>query len=169
MSKVIQYPLKDVVTGYYQDIITRYDGDEIVEQIVTPLAKNIITTPISIWVAGLVKGDLAGNNSYWAVGTGSQTSSPFLTGLVAEYNRKKVAISYVDNNNAITTTPGGRLVMNVSWAKGELGTVTLTEFGLFGGTDAAQAGAGLMIDYVPHGPLSLDSTLSLARNIYFSF
>jgi hypothetical protein len=40
-------------------------------------------------MAGLIQGLYVGNNSYWALGTGIQASSPNLTNLVAEYNRKK--------------------------------------------------------------------------------
>lgn len=163
------YLIHEKVVGIYVDTITKHldNGETVVTE--SEPKKNIITVPISTLIAGLIKGDLAGNNSFWAVGTGSQASSPFLTNLVAEYNRKQVTISYVDTNNAITTTPTNRIVMNVSWGRGELGIVTLTEFGLFSGTTASQANGGLMIDYVPHGPLSLDSTLSLARRIYFTF
>lgn len=164
------YPIPLNAVGIFVDTITRYDDqDNILEVIETKAKKNIITTPISTLIAGLIKGDFSGNNSYWAVGTGSQASSPFLTALVAEYNRKQVTINYVDTNNAVTTTPTNRILMNVSWAKGELGVVTLTEFGIFSGTNASSAGGGLMMDYVPHAPLSFDSTLSLARRIYFTF
>lgn len=165
-----RFPLPLNATGIFVDTITRYDEQgNIVEVIETEPKKNIITTPISTLIAGLIKGDYAGNNSFWAVGTGSQASSPFLTALVSEFNRKQVTISYVDSNNTITTTPTNRILMNVSWAKGELGTVTLTEFGIFSGTNASQASGGLMLDYVPHAPISMDSTLSLARKIYFTF
>lgn len=172
MSREYQelYPVPYLAVGVFTDTITRYDeNNNITEVVETKPKKNIITTPISTLIAGLIKGDYAGNNAFWAVGTGSQASSPFLTNLVAEYNRKQVTISYVDTNNAVTTTPTNRILMNVSWAKGELGIVTLTEFGIFSGTNASSAAGGLMLDYVPHAPISLDSTLSLARRIYFTF
>lgn len=163
------HPLPQSIIGIYVDTITRETENGEVLVIETEPKKNIITTPISTLIAGLIKGDYQGNNCYWAVGTGSQASSPNLTSLVAEYNRKLVTINYVDTNNAITTTITNRLVMNASWAKGELGIVSLTEFGLFSGTGASVAGGGLLMDYVPHAPISLDSTLSLARRIYFTF
>lgn len=165
-----QLSLKDCIIGEFIDTITRFDADDnIVEVFETPLRSNIITVPVSILMAGLLKGTYVGNNCFWAVGTGSQASSPFITNLVAEYSRKQVAISFVDNTNNVTVTPTGKLVMNVSWAKGELGVVTLTEFGIFSGTNANLANGGLMMDYVPHAPLSLDSTISISRKIYFTF
>ena len=165
-----QINIQGTVIGEFIDVITRYDErGEVVAVEERPLTKNIITAPISTLVAGLIQGTYAGNYSFWAVGTGSQTSSPNLSNLVAEYARKQVAIAFVDQNNANTNTPTGRIIMTVSWAKGELGTVTLTEFGIFSGAGASQSGGGLMMDYVPHQQISLDSTLSLARKIYFQF
>jgi hypothetical protein len=164
------FPIQSVIIGKFVDTITRYDEfDNVIESVETAPVKNIITVPISTLVAGLLKGEYAGNFSFWAVGTGQQASSPYLTNLVAEYNRKQVAINFVDNNNAVSTTPTNRLIMTISWAKGELGTVQLTEFGLFSGTGASAPNGGLMLDYVPHAPISLDSTLSLSRKIYFTF
>lgn len=167
---VEQLNLGDFVVGEFIDTITKFNDDgEVIEIEERPLTKNIITTPISTLVAGLILGEYSGNNSFWAVGTGAQTSSPFLSQLVAEFARKQVSIGFVDLNNAATATPTGRIVMTASWAKGELGTVTLTEFGIFSGTGASQSDGGLMMDYVPHQPISLDSTLSLSRKIYFQF
>lgn len=169
-TREIIVPIRDTTIGEFVDILTRYnENGEVIEVVETPLVKNIITTPISTLMAGLIKGDYAGNNSYWAVGTGTQASSPFLTNLVAEYSRKKVTIVFVDAGNSVSTTPTNRLLMTVSWAKGELGTVVLSEFGLFSGTNTALPNGGLMLDYVPHAPISLDSTLSLSRKIYFTF
>lgn len=162
--------LVKTVIGEYSDIIKRYDEENnVIEEIVTPLKKNIITIGISQYAAGLIQGLYTGNYAFWAVGTGSQPNSPNTSQLVAEYSRKQVAVNFVDNTNSIVTTPTTKIVMAVSWAKGELGTVTLTEFGIFAGTGANIANGGIMLDNVNHAPISLDSTLSLSRKIYFSF
>lgn len=167
-----EFPLivqKQAVKGEFVDTITVYHENGDTTEIELPVQHNIITLPISTLMAGLIKGDFSGNYSFWAVGKGSQTASPYLTNLVNEHSRKQVSINYVDNNNAVSTTPTNRLVMAVSWGKGELGTVTLTEFGLFSGTNAGLANGGYMLDYVSHAPISLDGTLSLSRKIYFTF
>jgi hypothetical protein len=158
------------VKGEYTDEIVRYNEQgEIVETLVTPLKSNIITLPISTLMAGLIQGTYLGNNSYWAVGTGTQSSSASLTNLVAEYSRQKVTIQFVDQTNSVSAVPTNRIVMATNWAKGALGTVTLSEFGIFSGTNANVASGGLMMDYVPHAPISLDLTTALSRKIYFQF
>lgn len=166
----VKLDISHILIGEFVDTLTRYDEQgNVVEVIEKPMQKNIITKPISILMAGLIQGKYLGNNAYWAVGTGSQASSPDLTNLVAEFSRKKASIQFVDNSNSVTVIPTNRLIMSVSWAKGELGVVTLTEFGLFSGDGASSASGGLMMDYVPHAPISLDATLSLSRKIYFTF
>ena len=169
----VNVDIKSTIKGEYQDEIIRYDEiGRIVEKIVTPIRHNIITVGISTLVAGLIQGFYAGNNSFWAVGIGSQTQSPNLATLVNEYTRKQCTISFVDQNNAITTSPTNRIMMTASWVKGELSqgsTVILTEFGIFSGFQANLPNSGLMMDYVPHAPLSIDDTLSLSRKIYFTF
>jgi hypothetical protein len=165
------YNLIRGIKGEFTDEIIRYseDSDEIVEIIQTPITSNIITTPISILMAGLIQGLYLGNNSYWAIGTGTQASSPNLTNLVSEYSRLQVTIQFVDQSNSVSATPTSKLAMGASWGKGVLGTVTLSEFGIFSGTNANLANGGLMMDYVPHAPISLDLNTALSRKIYFQF
>jgi hypothetical protein len=166
----VQIDVLNQTKGVFVDTIIRYNEEgEIVEMVETEPKSNIITVPISTLMAGLIQGTYVGNFSFWAIGTGSQASSPNITSLVAEYNRKQVTIQFVDQNNAVSIVPTSRVVMAASWAKGELGVVTLSEFGIFSGTNANMANGGLMLDYVPHGPITLDTGTSLSRRIYFTF
>lgn len=161
--------LRHTIIGEFVDTVTTHHENGETTVVEMPMRKNIITVPISTLMAGLIEGTFIGDYSFWAVGTGSQAASPYLTNLVAEYTRKQVTVAFVDANNATSSTPTNRLVMNVSWAKGELGVVTLTEFGLFSGSNAGVVNGGYMMDYVPHAPISMDATLSLSRKIYFTF
>lgn len=157
------------IRGEYQDTIYAYnEGGEIVSQEKLPLCKNIITNGVSQYMAGLIQGTYLGGAVYMAVGTGSQAQSETITTLVAEYTRAQCSISFVDNTNAVSATPTNRLAFTVIFAKGAI-VATLTEFGLFAGTQANLANGGLELDYVAHQPISLDATLSLSRTVYLSF
>lgn len=170
INEVYQIAEQQAVVGEFQDTITRYDeSDNVVEVQEMPVQHNMITVPISTLMAGLIQGTFQGNYSFWAVGEGQTASSPYLTNLVREYSRKQVTISFVDGNNALSQVPTNRIMMTVAWAKGELGNVNLTEFGIFSGTNANQPNGGLMLDYVPHQPIGMTDTMALSRKIYFTF
>lgn len=159
--------------GHWQDVIVRKEPGKPEEVIVTPLTHNEIVTTVSQLMAGLFVGTYQSNYLFFALGTGSQGMSIDVTNLVSEVSRKQVTIGYVDSNNNITTSPTSNIVCSVSWAEGELASgnnvVSLTEFGIFGGSGANTANGGLMVDYVAHSPISINAYTSISRKVYFSF
>lgn len=162
--------LKNIVKGEYIDTIVKYDADgNVIESIVTEKKSNIIVSTISTYMAGLIQGAYTGAYLFFALGTGSQTPTPSITVLVNEYTRQQAQIQFVDSNNVISLTPTNIILVSASWSQGQLGTVGLTEFGIFGGTNANLTNGGLMLDYVAHNLISIDPSIGISRKLYFTF
>jgi hypothetical protein len=163
-----------LMKGTWQDQITKYDKNgNIVEVVTTPIKNNIIVNTISTLMAGLFTGQYQTDYFFYAIGTGTQGMSINVTGLVAEYTRQQATVGFIDNNNNPSSTPTNRVIIAANWPAGTIATgsnvVILTEFGIFGGTGANAANGGLEVNYVSHSPISIDSSTSISRSVYFTF
>lgn len=169
-----QISISNSLKGRWQDEITKYDTDgNIISVSKTEIKNNIVVNSVSQLMAGFFTGLYTTDYFFYAIGTGTQGMSINVSGLVAEYTRKQVTVAFVDGNNNVSATPTNRVVVAANWVAGELATgtnvVTLTEFSIFGGTNANFANGGLAINYVAHNPISIDSSTAIARKVYFTF
>lgn len=172
--KIENVAVDKLVKGTWQDEITKYDQNgNVIEVIKSEIKNNIVVNSISQLMAGMFTGLYQTNYLFYAVGTGTQGMSIDVNGLVAEYTRQQATIGFIDNNNNPSTAPTTRIVVAANWPQGTLATgsnvVILTEFGIFGGTGANVANGGLEMNYVSHSPISIDSSTSISRKVYFSF
>lgn len=157
-------PIK-IKRGYIRGVMNHADGrEEVFETHVDGEIMNLIVNRASLLVSQLMKGETPGGVSYLAVGTGYGSGgtlqnpiSPSITDtlLETELTRNAVSISYYDTAHAESDTiwqdMGGSIIRTnkllISCTFTELQAVgALTEMGLFGGSGAASANGGNMIN-----------------------
>jgi len=166
--------------GIYQDCLKAADGSLLWQ---SDWRDNLVVESCNILLASLMKRE-AGISGilYWAVGSGEGTwdalmpsPEPTDTQLQNEVARKNIVaddIVFLDAAGVPSETPTARLQVSATFGDEELGgegTVSLREFGLFGGDATGEADSGLMIDYVIHPSVTLEPGMSLTRNLHFTF
>ena len=118
---------------------------------------------------------------YFAYGTGlvswdasPPTLDPGDTTLVTEVLRQAVPIAnitfrdpstYVD----IDPTPSNVIEVEMVLTSGEANGSSLREFGIFGGDASGAGDSGYMVNWVRHGRIDKDSTMTIQRSVRFTF
>lgn len=162
------------VIGEFTDTITYTDGTKEVRE-----GHNLIVNDIGKLIACLFKKqDGYTGLSYWAIGSGqdgwdSATINPTVndTRLEAEIFRKAIPkenIKFLDEAGEPTETVTNRIGITLTFSTEEANG-KWREFSIFGGNSTASANTGLMINHKIHKILTKDDTMTIERQIRFTF
>jgi len=172
MIKDERMVLPGVVRVEWQDTIEYTDGRSTK---VSPWRTNQLQNTFSTLVAALLKGDAAHSGlTYFAVGEGlgswdtiPPTQPKSDTTLTTEIFRKALVpatdIVYLDpSNDMVVAGPTRKIQITVIFTTAE-GNGDLREWGMFGGDATATLDSGLMADWVVHGLITKDSSMTITR------
>lgn len=162
------------VTGEYIDTIIYSDGTKEVLE-----GRNLIVNDIGKLIACLFsrKSGYSGL-THWAIGSGLDswdTSSvdPKVTDsrLTTEIFRKAIQptdIKFLDSSGEPTETVTNVIAITVTFSTSEANG-KWREFGIFGGNASASLNSGLMINHKIHKILTKDDSMTVERQIRFTF
>lgn len=160
--------------GEYTDTITYADGRvEVLED------HNMIVSDINKLIASLLKRHPGHTGlTYWAIGSGQdswdtnpQSATAEDKRLTTEYFRKAIQLSDIkfinDEGNPVTEVTN-RIAITLTFATSEANG-KWREFSIFGGDATASINTGLMINHKVHKILTKDDTMTIERQIRFTF
>lgn len=138
-------------------------------------------TLLAMWFRESLQGSpaITQGPQYLALGNGlvgwdatPPTLSRADTTLEAEFFRKIITasdIGYIDPvTKAASGSPTRAVEITITFTTSEAND-TWREFGLFGGTATASADSGYMVNWVSHGRIDKDSTMTIVRTIRLIF
>lgn len=162
-------------TGEFRDIIRHRDGRVEVKE-----GHNVIVKNIGKLIASLLKIQSGYTGlQYWAVGSGSDswdnTNPPQATDkdtqLVNEIGRKSISASnmvYLDDSNQPTSSVTNKIRVTVTFGESDCNGVW-REFALFGGNATTTRNSGLAINHKNHAIMVKTNTMTVERQIIFTF
>lgn len=143
---------------------------------------NQVQNTNAVLLASLVKNQAGFQGAlYFGFGTGlpawdsASPTQPFSdTTLTTEVYRKAIpssAITFRDDTTFvdIDPTPSNVIQIDTTLGIGEANGNALREFGIFGGDATAAADSGLMMNWITHGRIDKNSSVSLQRSVRFTF
>ena len=162
------------VIGEFTDTITYADGRKEVRE-----GHNLIVNDIGKLIASLFKKESGYTGlSYWAIGSGqdawdTSTANPTVndTKLETEIFRKEIQksdIKFIDGEGREQGSPTNRIAVTVTFSTTEANG-KWREFGIYGGNATATKDSGLMINHKIHKILTKDETMTIERQIRFTF
>jgi len=168
------------INGCYRDIFVDYKNQTLWDSL---WRSNLIVQNCNVLLAVLMKRHEAMQGLlYWAIGKGVpdwDTNSPNPVSTTSMLNnevaRQAIAaeqIVYINDANTPTENPTTRLEVTMEF-KGEdvvtSGSLSLREFGLFGGDASEIKDSGFMIDYVIHPRIDITPGVKLIRKLRLTF
>lgn len=162
------------VIGEFTDTITYKDGTKEVRE-----GQNLIVNDIGKLIACLfMRKDGYQGLTYWAIGSGQDTwddenTQPTVldTRLNTEHFRKEIPkenIKFLDESGEPTEEVTNRIGITLTFSTGEANG-KWREFSIFGGNATSSANTGLMINHKIHKILTKDDTMTIERQIRFTF
>lgn len=165
---------KNQIIGEYTDTIYYNDGR--VEKLE---GRNMIVSDINKLIAVLFKNQ-AGNKgiTHWAIGSGAtdwdtseKNPTASDTRLANEIFRKAIPvdnIKFIDEHGEISESVTNRISVSLTFASGEANGAW-REFAIFGGDASDSLNTGIMINHKIHKILTKDDTMTIERQIRFTF
>ena len=162
------------VIGEFTDTITYIDGTkEVIE------GKNLIVNDIGKLIACLfMRKEGYQGLTYWAIGSGQdawdnseQTATVNDTRLETEIYRKAIPkenIKFIDEHGEESEEVTNRISITLTFSTEE-GNGKWREFSIFGGDATSSLNTGLMINHKIHKILTKDDTMTIERQIRFTF
>lgn len=162
------------VIGEFTDTITYADGTKEVKE-----GQNLIVNDIGKLIACLFKkqDDYTGL-SYWAIGSGQDAwdgkdvnATVLDSRLEAEHYRKEIPkenIQFLDEFGEPTEEITNRIGITLTFATNEANG-KWREFSIFGGNATESPNTGLMINHKIHKILTKDESMTIERQIRFTF
>lgn len=162
------------VIGEFTDTITYADGRKEVRE-----GHNLIVNDIGKLIACLFKGESTYERlKYWAIGSGQdgwddEDKNPMVTDtkLETEIFRKEINpgdIKFIDEHGSESEDVTNRIAITVTFSTSEANG-KWREFGIFGGNANGSPNTGLMINHKIHKILTKDDTMTIERQIRFTF
>jgi len=166
--------------GYYRDVFIGPSGKA---QLDTGWHPNLVVQNCNVLLASLMKRQTGMQGIlYLAIGQGDpqwddQSPVALLTTsqLNTEVARQAITedqIVFLDDEDQLTDEPTSRLQITVEFRGEELvpnGSLSLREFGLYGGDATGELNSGVIIDYVIHPRIELTPEMTLSRTLRLSF
>lgn len=162
------------VTGEFTDTITYTDGrKEVIE------GHNLIVNDIGKLIACLFsrKSGYSGL-THWAIGSGAEswdnaTVNPKVTDtrLTSEFFRKAIQptdIKFLDSSGEPTENITNVIAITVTFTTSEANG-KWREFAIFGGNATSSLNTGIMINHKNHKILTKDDSMTVERQIRFTF
>jgi hypothetical protein len=164
-----------IVRGKWQDKII-YENGTVVISDWTP---NQVQNTNATLLASLMKIEAGITGiQYIAVGAGLAAwdavppAQPYTqTTLTTEYFRKAIApaeITFRDALGNLSLPPTNIIQIDVTLLPAEANG-TQREFGIFGGNATAAADSGYMVNWLVHGRIDKDATMTIQRSVRFTF
>jgi len=180
LDKIMSANYQQQIKGYYRDVFVDENNQILWD---TLWRSNLIVQNCNVLMASLMKRHEAMQGIlYWAVGKGLpdwDSNNPNRVSTTSKLNnevaRKAISaeqIVYINEANTPTENPTTRLEVTMEF-KGEdvvkSGSLSLREFGLFGGDASEIKDSGFMIDYVIHPRIDLTPGIKLIRKLRLTF
>lgn len=162
------------IIGEFTDTITYADGTKEVRE-----GHNLIVNDIGKLIACLFKRHAGYTGlTYWAIGSGldswdNQTINPTVndTRLQTEHFRKAIPlenIKFINESGEPVDEVTNRIAITLTFATDEANG-KWREFSIFGGNATTSLNTGLMINHKIHKILTKDDTMTIERQIRFTF
>ena len=180
----IEETLKKVIRGEWRDVIKNAATGKILLD--TGWKPNQIqdtnATLLAMLFRELIQGSpaITAGPQYLAIGSGQtswDTAPPTLsrsdTTLDTEFERKQLTASdivYIDpTTKAVSGSETRAIEITVTFSTSEGNGGIWREFGFFGGDATGATDSGYMINWVSHGRIDKDSTMTIVRKCRFIF
>lgn len=162
--------------GEFRDIIRYSDGRVEVKE----WDKNTVTFGMGKLIGILFKDPTLMNGiRYWAIGSGEESwdlqvpPKPLISDqkLVNEFARKAVTpdnISFIDKDGNATTDFSNVIQIDLTFGETEANGVW-KEFGIYGGNATEMKDSGIMINHKTHPVIVKDDTMTIQRQMKFTF
>lgn len=162
------------VIGEFTDTITYTDGTKEVRE-----GQNLIVNDIGKLIACLFMNKEGYKGlTYWAIGSGqdewdTRPSSPNVNDsrLQTEFFRKEIPkenIKFIDEHGEPSAQVTNRISITLTFSTEEANG-KWREFSIFGGDASSSLNTGLMINHKIHQILTKDNTMTIERQIRFTF
>jgi hypothetical protein len=163
-----------MLKGRYRDIVTDRRGKPVAE---TSWRPNLVVDGAFALLAALLGRDDVDGILFWAVGEGAEswdraqpTTVSATSRLVSELRRLEVpreAIRYLDGGGGESAEPTPDLEIRLTFEWPDE-SVTLREFGVFGGDATERPNSGTLINHVIHRSIVLEPGQRLTRQLRMS-